>query len=309
MLGGDWLRAFEWLLLVLLASGVLFAVGATLSGRLYLAGWIQTVRPRKRRSRQGRPGARDGRLPILGPVTAAMVVKDWRVRTRDLAQLIRFVMPVIFLMIIFVVRSPRIPEAVQQLGSGPAAAMLALVPGWILLFSLALSLGLSAVSLEGKNIWIYAASPNSMLDLLQAKCWSTALPTAIVVGLVSVVSEAVIRPGWGWAALAVLAGIALSGAITAVMVGVGAVFARFDWTDTRRMTNPAAVFIGMAVFAILTIGSIVLFGIAVALSNATGFPLLTSSLAAMLMAIGGTVATAALSLLLGNQRLRSLELG
>jgi hypothetical protein len=304
------LTAAGWVLVFLLASALLFAVGATLSGRLYLAGWIQTVRPRKRGARQVRTSrARPGRLTTLGTVTAAMVVKDWRIRTRDLAQLIRFIMPVIFLVIIFALRSPRIPEAVQQLGSGPAAAMLALIPAWILLFSLTLSLGLSAVSLEGRNIWIYAASPNSTLELLAAKCWSTALPTAIVVGVVSVISEAVIRPGWGWAALAVVAGIALSAAICAVMVGLGAIFARFDWTDTRRMTNPAAVFVGMAVFAILTLGSIVLFAISVALSSATGFPLLTTTLAAMLIAVGGTVSVAALSLLVGNQRLRSLELG
>jgi len=52
-----------------------------------------------------------------------------------------------------------------------------------------------------------------------------------------------------------------------------------------------------------------LFGISLALANLSGFPVFTTWLAAMVVAIGGTVAAATLSLLLGNERLRRLELG
>ncbi len=310
MLSGNWLNAAEWTLVLLSVSLLLFALGASLGGRLYLAGWIQAVRPRRRSLRQTAATRRQGsRLGVIGTVEAAIVIKDWRMRTRDLAQLIRVVMPVAFLFIIFVLRSPRVPGAVTQFGQGPVAAMIGVLPAWILLFSLAISLGLSAVSLEGKTIWIYAASPNTMLSLLEAKCWATALPTAALSGMVTIVAEAVIRPGWLWGLLTVIVAIALSASVTALMVGLGAVFARFDWTDTRRMTNPAAVFIGMAIFGIITIGTGVLFGIALALASAIGLPVVTTWLAAMLIAVGGTVAVAAISLLVGNQRLRGLELG
>jgi hypothetical protein len=75
------------------------------------------------------------------------------------------------------------------------------------------------------------------------------------------------------------------------------------------MINPVAVFAGMALFGGLTAVTGVLAGIAVALAGATGLPLFTTWLAAMLIAIGATVAVAALSLLFGNERLRGLELG
>jgi len=94
-----------------------------------------------------------------------------------------------------------------------------------------------------------------------------------------------------------------------LMVGVGAVFARFDWTDARRMLSPAGLFIGMALFLIISIATALLFGISLALANLSGFPVFTTWLAAMVVAIGGTVAAATLSLLLGNERLRRLELG
>src|SRR2546422_304346 len=183
ILSGDWLSAIGWVLPLLAASAAIFAVGTVLSGRLYLAGWIQAVPPRRRQAGSTRGRRLQGALPLIPPVLAAIVVKDWRMRTRDLAQLVRFAMPVAFLLIIFGLRFPRLLGSVRSLGEGPAGAMLGLIPAWVLLFSLSISLGLTAVSLEGPAIWGFAASPNTMLRLLQGKCWSTALPTTAVVAV------------------------------------------------------------------------------------------------------------------------------
>ncbi|TMD66399.1 MAG: hypothetical protein E6I84_06035 [Chloroflexi bacterium] len=308
-LGGDWLTAISWALVLLALSTVIFAVGTRLSGRLYLAGWIQAVPPRRRKVGSFRDGRLRGAIPLLSPLLASIVIKDWRMRTRDLAQLVRFAMPVVFLVVIFGLRFPRLLSSVQGLGEGPAAAMLGLAPAWVLLFSLSISLGLSAVSLEGKSMWVYAASPNTTRRFLQGKCWSAALPTGLLVALVAVVSEILIRPGWPWAATAVLLAIAQAGSVTTLMVGIGAVFARFDWTDARRMMHPAGVFIGMALFAVVTGASALLLGISLALAGITHFPVMTTWLAAMTVSVGGGVAVAALSLLIGNDHLRGLELG
>jgi len=307
-LGGDWLTAIGWAFVLLAVSAVIFTVGTALSGRLYLAGWIQAVPPRRRKvAARGR--RLRGAIPLLSPVLASIVIKDWRMRTRDLAQLVRFAMPVVFLFVIFGLRFPRLLSSVQGLGAGPAAAMLGLVPAWVLLFSLSLSLGLSAVSLEGQSIWVYAASPNTTLRFLEGKCWSAVLPTGVFVALVALVGESLIRPGWIWAATAVLLVVAQAASVTTLMVGIGAVFARFDWTDARRMMHPAGVFIGMALFAIITGASALLLAISLALAGATHFPLITTWLAAVTISVGGGVAVAALGLLVGNDHLRGLELG
>jgi len=107
----------------------------------------------------------------------------------------------------------------------------------------------------------------------------------------------------------VLLAVSLAAIVTTLMVGIGAVFARFDWTDARRMMNPLGVFIGMALFAMITGISALLLGISLALAGATGFPVFTTWLAAMTISVGGALALAALGLLIGNQRLRGLELG
>jgi hypothetical protein len=295
---------------VLLAvSAAIFLAGTMLSGRLYLAGWIQAVPPRRRRPAGLRTRRLGGAIPLLSPVLASIVVKDWRMRTRDLAQLVRFVMPVVFIFVIFGLRFGGLRSAVQSLGDGPAAAMVGLVPAWILLFSLSISLGLSAVSLEGKSIWVYAVSPNTTLRFLQGKCWSAALPTAFLVALVALVAEILIRPGWLWAITAILLAAAQAVTVTTLMVGIGAVFARFDWTDARRMLSPVGVAIGIALFGMITGGSALLLAISLALASATGFSMFTTWLAAMTLAVGGAVTVAVLGVLIGNERLRGLELG
>ena len=308
ILSGDWVTAGQWLLLLLAASAAIFAAGSVLNGRLYMAGWIQAVPPRRRHA-AARVRRSKGALPLLSPVLAAVVIKDWRMRTRDLAQLVRFIMPVVFLFIIFGLRFPRELGAVRSLGGGPPAAMIGLIPAWILLFSLSISLGLSAVSLEGKSIWVYVASPNSTMRFLQAKCWSTALPTASLVALAALAAEIIIRPGWLWAVTAVVLAVAEAIAVTTLMVGIGAVFARFDWTDARRMMHPVGVFIGMGLFSIISIASALLLVISMALAAVTRFPLFTTWLAAMTIAVGGAIAVAALGILFGNQHLRGLEVG
>ncbi len=250
-----------------------------------------------------------GQWLLLLLAASAAIFEDWRMRTRDLAQLVRFIMPVVFLFVIFGLRFPRLLSAVRSLGDGPPAAMIGLIPAWILLFSLSISLGLSAVSLEGKSIWVYAASPNSTLRFLQAKCWSTALPTATLVALAALAAEILIRPGWLWAVTAVVLAIAEAAAVTTLMVGIGAVFARFDWTDARRMMHPVGIFIGMGLFSIVSGASALLLVIAIALAAVTRFPLFSTWLAAMTISVGGAIAVAALSILFGNQRLRGLEVG
>lgn len=309
ILDGRWLSALEWGLPLLLVSVILLAAGANLSGRLYLAGWIAAVPPRRRPAGPGTSARRLRAIPLLDPVVSAIVIKDWRMRTRDIAQLARFAMPVIFLFILFGFRSSRLIESVRSLGEGPIAATLALLPSWVLLLSLSSALGLTAVSLEGRSIWIYSVSPNSLLRMLQAKCWSAALPTTAAVAVAAAVTETLVRPGWLWALTATGLAVVQALAVTSLMVGIGAFFARFDWTDVRRMLHPLAGLLGMVGFFVVVGASALLMAIAVALASATHLPLPTTWLAAILLAGGGSIAAAALGLLISAAHLRRLEPG
>jgi hypothetical protein len=309
ILEGQWLPAALWALPLMAVSLALFVIGTRLSGRLYLAGWIGAVPPRRRHLPTVTTRRHGRTLPVLDPVVSAIVIKDWRMRTRDIAQLARFAMPVIFLFVLFGFRSARLLDSVHALGEGPVAATLALLPSWVLLLSLSSALGLTAVSLEGRSIWIYNASPNTVLRMLQAKCWSVALPTAAAVTVAAAVTETLVHPGWLWATTATALAVVQAVAVTSLMVGIGAFFARFDWTDVRRMLHPLAGLLGMVGFLVVVGFGALLMAIAIALSSAAHLPLPTTWMAALLLSSGGAIAAAALVLLLGAGRLGRLELG
>jgi hypothetical protein len=304
-LAADWRGAAGWGVVLLVASVAAFSASVALSGRLYLAGWLQVMPKRKRQTSRTAP-ARRLTLPGLDPVVTAMVAKDWRMRTRDLAQLARFAMPAIFLISIFGVRAGSLLGVVRSVGPGPIAAMIGLLPAWVLLLSLSSGLGLSSVSLEGKAIWVYAASPNDFRRFLQAKCWSAGVPTLALVLAVGVIAQILIHPGLVWSAGALAMLAAEGGAITVLMVAVGAIWARFDWTDARRMISPAAAILGLTLqLALSGATALVIFG-AVGLARLVDLPLAPTWFSALL-ASGLTASLIAFGvLLLAHQRLRTL---
>jgi hypothetical protein len=216
-------------------------------------------------------------------------------------------MPAVFLLAVLGLRANSLLGVVGSFGPGPVAAMIGLAPAWVLLLSLSSGLGLSAVSLEGKAIWVYAASPNDVRRLLQAKCWSTGIPTLAAVLTAGIVAELLVRPGliWSAGALAVLA--AEGGAITILMVAVGAIWARFDWTDARRMISPAAGVLGLLLQVLLTgvTALVVLAGLG--LARVADLPLAPTWFSALLVAGVTTSLVAIVALLVAHQRLRNLE--
>jgi hypothetical protein len=59
----------------------------------------------------------------------------------------------------------------------------------------------------------------------------------------------------------------------------------------------------------ISLGIVLLFGISLALAGALRLPMFSVWVAGMAIAVGATMAVAALGLLAGNERLRGLELG
>jgi hypothetical protein len=234
----------------------------------------------------------------------ALVLKDWRVRRRDLAQLTGLAMPFGFFLLVLVLNGPRLLYNLEPLGPGPLKALTGIVPVLLILLSLTTALGLS---LEGRAIWVYASSPNSMRSLLEAKCWAAALPAIVVSLVMGTALQVAIHPDLPWAVGAVTLLLVLSGALACVMVGLGGIVGRFDWTDARRMIHPVGGLVAL----------LVQFGLLTAVAGLVLMPLLVASifhqsllglfLAGVLAASLAAVLTAAVVLVLAEQRLRRLE--
>ncbi|HYM49099.1 MAG TPA: hypothetical protein VET65_00865 [Candidatus Limnocylindrales bacterium] len=306
-LEGDLARMLAWILVLLLASAAALVIGVRVSGAIYVAGWIQGAQGRGRRRRPA--GARGAiHIPGLTPVVTALIVKDWRLRLRDLTQLARFVMPMVFLIVLVVLRAGPLFRLVHALGPGPIAALLALGPAWLVLLAITSAFGLSAVSLEGQAMWIYLASPNGMREFLEAKCWSVVLPALALSMLVGIALEVLVHPGTAWAvatlALLPIAGVGLG----SLMVAIGALWARFDWTDTRRMVHPAGGLLG-SVAQMVASGAIALLGVGAAFfARPLGLPQWPTFVLALALPCAALLAVSLAALILAAQRLRLLQL-
>ncbi len=306
-LTGAWPAALAWTALLVAIAGLVFFLTTAAGARLYVTGWTQVAGRRRglrlpRTRRQSRL-----RLPGLSGPVAAVVSRDWRMRRRDLSELARLAMPLGFLAALFGLnwRYPLI--VVPKVGPGPLAALLGLAPALLIIFSMSSSLGLSALSFEGRAIWIFAASPNSVGRLLEAKCWGAALPVVGVALAAGTVVETIVRPGWVWAAGALALVAVQAGALSVIMVAVGSVWARFDWTDARRMTHPAAALVGTFLQFALA-GATVLLAIGpLLLASALRLPLLPLWLLGMALAAIMAAGLAILALLLAYERLLRLE--
>jgi len=306
-LGGDFAGWLWWTLVLLAASTLVLMAGARLAGAVYVAGWIQAAQRSRHRRRTAQVGRAAFRLPGLTQTATALVTKDWRLRRRDLSQLIRVLMPMAFLALVLLFRSGPLFQLVRSAPPGPLTALVALAPAWLLLVALSSTLGLSALSLEGKAVWVYLASPNSMRDLLEAKCWSVGLP-ALAVGLaLGAVLEALVRPGLVWATVGLVLLLVVGAGMSSLMVAIGAVWARFDWTDARRMVHPAAGLLG-ALIQMMTTGAVVLLAFAsIVLAGPLRLPLMPTFLGAMALASAALLALTFGALVLAEQRLGELH--
>lgn len=304
---GDPVAALGWGALLLAATLVVLWLGTRLSGLLYLSGWAQGAWGTPRRTAAARTAASAPAGGRRRSALVALVLKDWRIRRRDLAQLTSLLMPLGFFALVLVFNGNRLLTSIQPLGPGPLRALIGVAPVLLILFSLTTALGLSAVSLEGKGIWIYLVSPNNMRRLLQAKCWAATVPTVVVSVVLGIGLEALIQPGWPWAASALALLLVLAAALACVMVGLGGIVGRFDWTDARRMVNPVGGLLAL----------LVQFGLIFAVAGLVLVPLLLASVlhqsiallygAGLLTASLAAVVTALVALVLAEQRLRRLE--
>jgi hypothetical protein len=303
--GGDPVTALAEALL--LAATALLAVlaGTRLMSALYLSGWAQgtTGGHRHRAPSRPRTGLATGWFGI-DPVVMTVVIKDWRIRRRDIVMLVRTLLPMVFIVLLLYRNSVGSARLWGALGNGALPALLSLAPVLAVLFGPVLSIALTAMSLEGQAVWIYAVSPNSLRRLVVAKALSVAAPAALLAASTAIVFEVLGHVASPWSIGAVLLAGVLGASWATIAACVGAMLPRFDWTDARHMASGGAgllaflVLVGMAlVVALVTAGPVVAARLAHFSENAAfvGGVATAIVLSAIMVGIVVPIATARLS--------------
>jgi ABC-2 type transport system permease protein len=241
----------------LLASYGLFLplVTSWVSGAVYLDGWSKA-----QESRQGRHQLKwlnrliDLLTRPLPAVIRAILVKDIKTFIRDTAQwsqvFLLLALMVVYLYNFKVLPLDRSPMPAGALRTAVSFANLALA-GFVL-SAVAVRFTFPAISLEGRAFWLLQTAPISLKALLWSKFWLNWVPLLFLGELLVFCSNLMLRvPNW-MMVLSLITIFLMTFGITAICVGVGAVYPKFTYDHVAEIPTS----FGGAICMIFSIGFI-----------------------------------------------------
>ena len=251
-----------WFYYPLLMSYALFLplLAARLSAAVHLSGWSKA-----QESRQGR---RQGYLldRIIDRVThpfpetlKAIMVKDIKTFLRDATQwsqlFLLLALIVVYLYNFKVLPLDRTPIPTAALRTAISFANLGLA-GFVL-SAVAIRFAFPAVSLEGGAFWILQTAPIDLRALLWSKFWLNLIPLLFLGEILVFLSNTLLRvPQW-MMALSLITIFLMTFGITAIGVGVGALYPKFDYSNMAEIPTSFGGVVCM-IFSIAFIGATVM---------------------------------------------------
>lgn len=298
-----------------LASLLAFAACLALAERLYYGGWANlaatggTTRrrtPAEQRYRRAGPLAR-----LLPPPIWAILLKDLRAFPRDLRLLQQLIFPLAVSGILIFRLLSQQPDT---LGTGDSTmavgGLLATSLSFFSCLMLSNALAGTGVSAEGRSFWLLRLAPLSGWQILTSKFLLAYLPYPLVgtalLTLLAVLQGSSVAAFVSGLTLLLLVGIGA----TAISLGFGALFPKFDWIDPQRMWSlrtgclAPICYTGYIALTVASAGGLPLLG---SLPGLAPYALLLTALG-WLLAIGLTALAFWLPLSLGARRLDTIEL-
>lgn len=300
---GDWNRALAWGAPYVLATLGTWIVCVVLAERLYSSGWLSLSGTAGGRVRRRARAAGASTTAVGGPV-AAILRKDLLTLRRDPQQLTQLLFPLAIaaFWVWRVVSDARLSDFGGVPGAGDAGLVGVAVFVGLLISS---TLGLTALSREGRGYWLLHLAPIDAWATLGAKWLLAWLPFPTIALVYAVLSAVFGRAEWLTLVRDVLVVLLTGAGVAGITVGLGAIFPRFDWQQPNRMTSAQAGCLGSLLYFLYT-------GAMLALTLGPSW--IGDRLGGWVWAAGWSVAlliTAAaliLPMLIGASRLRSQQL-
>ncbi len=200
-------------------------------------------------------------LPLVRVDRRALIAKEFKLFARDLSHTIQLAM---LLAICFIYLYN------FQALEGPASMAEEVRVLWqllLLLVNAALSFLVvtcicsrfvfPSVSLEGSSFWILQSAPVSMRNILRAKVASWFLPIATISGVIYMSGAMAIGAEEPLVLASFFAGIILAYGLVGLAVGLGALFAHFEWEYASQLSTNVGSFLFMALSFLFLVVSLV----------------------------------------------------
>ncbi len=247
----------DWFPLALLLStaAAFFVLGAALHGRLYAEGFSRAqegarLKEHARRSGASARGARLLRARLVRAVPApvrALVAKDGRTFFRDTTQWSQLALLAV-LVVVYVYNIRALPlftgERVSFTLTHAVAFVNVGVAGFVLA-AIAARFLFPAVSLEGRHLWLLKSAPLDLRRLVWTKYVSGVTPLLLLAVALTVATNLILRVGPFMMTLAVATIVAITLAVSALALGIGATHPRFETANAAEISTGYGGFLFM----------------------------------------------------------------
>ena len=225
-----------------LLVGVSLAAGAALlwvGEHAYYTGWASAQEAGRRG--KVRPVGNEWRWvpPIMGPRFRAYLGKDLAIFRRDSNQWSQLLM-LVSIVAIYLISIRKLPLDTAFLKALVSFLNIGMV-GFVLA-SVALRFVFPAVSVEGKSWWALRASPMGLWEILWGKFLSGVIPIAVMGGTLVWVSNVFLGVDPFVVRLSTVTVLAMAVTLSAMGVGFGALFPRFEMENVAQIqTSPGGL--------------------------------------------------------------------
>jgi len=207
--------------------------------RIYYAGWSRSQEGKKApisRSRAADLFFSAVSLPFRGKMRA-IVLKDVKLFFRDTSQWSQLFL-IFALMVVYIYSFKLLPIERAQMPSFYLQNLISFLNLGMVGFvvsAVAVRFVFPAVSLEGASFWIIRSAPLSLKDLLWAKFWSSLLPLLVLAEILIVLSNRLLKVTPFMMGLGIVTVFMMTLGITALGIGLGAVFPRFKHDNVAQI--------------------------------------------------------------------------
>jgi ABC-2 type transport system permease protein len=229
-------------LLMLWSTGLAgLVIGEWVCVKIYRSGWSRSQEGRRSAFSRSRPADvffRAVVLPFSGKMRT-IVLKDIRLFFRDTTQWSQLFL-VFALMIVYIYSFKLLPlerAAMPTFYLQNLISFLNLGMVGFVIASMAVRFVFPAVSLEGASFWIVRSAPLSLRAFLWAKFWSSFLPLLALAEILIILSNSLLKVTPFMMGLGVVTVLMMTLGITALGVGLGAVFPRFKYENAAQIST------------------------------------------------------------------------
>jgi ABC-2 type transport system permease protein len=250
---------FNLLMLWSTASAGL-VIGEWVCGKIYYSGWSRSQEGKRAaisRSRAADAFFRVLTTPFRGKMRS-IVLKDVKLFFRDTSQWSQLFL-LLALMVVYIYSFKLLPldrAAMPSFFLQNLIAFLNLGMVGFVTSAVAVRFVFPAVSLEGDSFWIVRSAPLSLRDFLWSKFWSSLLPLLVLAEVLIVLSNTLLKVTPFMMGLGIVTVFMMTFGITALGVGLGAVFPKFKHENVAQIPTGFGGIVYMLV-TMLFIGAVI----------------------------------------------------